>query len=163
MKAHWLYLKYVVRHKFFVFVAGWRLGVPFHRLIIHDWTKFLPREWFPYVDFFYGQSNEVRSNYFHNPENTSEVAIRFNAAWNHHQKKNDHHWQWWVITLDMGKTFILPMSGNARLEMLADWIGAGKVQGSKPVQEWYTANKEKIQLHPDTREWLEKMLISVHA
>jgi len=55
MSAHFRYLSYVLRHKWFVFVAGRRTGAPLWRLIIHDWTKFLPCEWFPYVENFYGE------------------------------------------------------------------------------------------------------------
>jgi hypothetical protein len=55
MKKHFQYLSYVVRHKWFVLLAGLRTGAPLWRLIIHDWSKFLPCEWFPYVNYFYGQ------------------------------------------------------------------------------------------------------------
>jgi hypothetical protein len=39
---HWRYFTYLVRHKWFVFLAGRRTGVPPRRLLIHDWSKFLP-------------------------------------------------------------------------------------------------------------------------
>lgn len=45
MKAHWNYFKYVIRHKWFVFIAGLQTGAPLWRLIIHDWTKFLLQMW----------------------------------------------------------------------------------------------------------------------
>ncbi len=41
MKRHINYFKYVVRHKWFVFLAGIKLGVPIMSLIIHDWDKFV--------------------------------------------------------------------------------------------------------------------------
>lgn len=41
------YLHYVLTHKRAVYTAGVRLGVPRWRLLIHDWTKFLP----PCADF----------------------------------------------------------------------------------------------------------------
>lgn len=157
LNPHWQYLKYVVRHKWFVLLAGWQLGVPWWRLLLHDWTKFLPREWFPYVAYFYGKAAK---DYMHDP---AQAGREFNTAWNHHQKKNDHHWQFWIITMDVGDTFCLPMSKAARLEMLADWIGAGKAQGSKPVWEWYTQNKGKIKLHDETRAWLEAQLEAIKA
>ncbi len=66
MNKHWQYLKYVVRHKWFVLGAGRKLGVPLHRLILHDWTKFLPREWFPYVNEFYGDRMvKPKTGYMH--------------------------------------------------------------------------------------------------
>lgn len=53
MKRHFAYLKYVLRHKYFVFREGLKLGVPILSLILHDWDKFLPDEWFPYARTFY--------------------------------------------------------------------------------------------------------------
>lgn len=44
MKPHIQYLWYVIRHKFFVFQAGLRLGVPLWQLLIHDLSKFSPAE-----------------------------------------------------------------------------------------------------------------------
>lgn len=53
-RDHFAYLRYVVRHKVAVFRACRMLGVPLWRAIAHDWTKFLPCEWTPYVRWFYG-------------------------------------------------------------------------------------------------------------
>lgn len=153
MKKHWLYLKYVVRHKWFVFLACLEYGLIW-RGIKHDWTKLLPREWFPYADFFYGDSR-VKEAYVNGIE-PSELA--FEIAWNHHQKQNDHHFQYWIRIGDDGTTLILPMPANARKEMIADWRGAGKALGKPNTWEWYEANKSKIQLHPDTRAWVEREL-----
>jgi hypothetical protein len=54
VSKHLRYLSYVVCHKWFVFVAGLKTGAPFWRLLIHDWSKFMPSEWRPYVLSFYG-------------------------------------------------------------------------------------------------------------
>lgn len=53
--AHFRYLSYVLRHKWWVLVAGLRTGAPLWRLLIHDWSKFLPAEWGGYVRAFYGR------------------------------------------------------------------------------------------------------------
>lgn len=52
MNAHLRYASYVARHKWFVLMAGLKTGAPLWRLLIHDWTKLLPCEWFPYVRAF---------------------------------------------------------------------------------------------------------------
>lgn len=161
MKKHWLYLKYVIRHKWFVFLAC--LGTRNPRLIlrgtIHDWTKFLPYEWFPYVNFFYGKPrSEAGKGYMHQ---VKEEDYDFNKAWNHHQKKNDHHWQWWILQKEDGTVFALPMSPIARAEMLADWRGAGRAQGNLKTWEWWEANKDNIFLHPETREWVEAEMVKL--
>ena len=61
MRGHISYLKYVLRHKWHVFVGCVKLGVPIHQAVIHDWAKFLPVEWFPYVRQFYNPDGSKRS------------------------------------------------------------------------------------------------------
>ena len=55
MKKHFLYGRYIARHKWFVFLAGIKTSAPLWRLIIHDWSKLTPAEWSPYVEMFYGE------------------------------------------------------------------------------------------------------------
>ena len=54
LKAHVQYLWYVIRHKWFVFVECLKIGVPLWGALIHDWQKFTPAEWKPYVLSFWG-------------------------------------------------------------------------------------------------------------
>ena len=79
----------------------------------------------------------------------------FDYAWLLHQKRGKHHWQWWILPEDDGGIKVLPMPDKYRKEMLADWRGAGKAQGTPDSYKWYMHNKEKMQLHPDTRKWVE--------
>jgi hypothetical protein len=83
MRAHLHYLSYVLRHKWYVAVAGWALGVPLWRLVIHDWTKFTPAEWGPYVRHFF-------------PAGQIAEPAAFDRAWEHHWTRNPHHWQYWT-------------------------------------------------------------------
>lgn len=160
MGAHWQYFKYVCRHKWFVFRAGLVLGVPLWQLIVHDYTKFLLREWFPYVAFFYGkrdgQVGAGKTGYYHKP-GTDDA---FDAAWNHHQKRNPHHWQYWVLIRDNNdpKFLALPMPDRYVREMVADWIGAGRAQGNTDNWGWYDANKHKQIMHDETRVEVELLL-----
>lgn len=105
MIAHLLYARYVVRHKWFVFLAGVRLGAPsgwpllrhlrwWLQLALHDLSKLRSSEWTPYVDYFYGppvggcaKCKEARQE-------------AFDRAWLHHQHRNLHHWQRWLLRLD---------------------------------------------------------------
>lgn len=162
MRRHWQYLKYVLRHKWFVLLAGLKLGVPIWMLILHDWDKFLPDEWFPYANYFYlpdgtSRYEAAKDNGYYKPTTTDDAAFDF--AWLLHQKRNKHHWQWWILPEDDGGMKVLPMPDVYRREMLADWRGAGKAQGyDDNTSEWYLANKDKMQLHPDTRKWIEVQL-----
>lgn len=151
MKAHLVYLSYVVRHKWHVFWAGLRLGVPLRQLIIHDWVKFLPVEWFPYVRQFYNSDGTKRSvrdaSGAYDPNAQSDA---FKRAWLHHQRE-PHHWQAWVSIGDGGSLVALPMPRRFAREMVADWIGAGRANSSRDAEGWYLKNKDKLVLHDSTR------------
>jgi hypothetical protein len=126
---HLRYLRYIVRHKWFVLLAGLKTGAPLWRLIVHDWSKFTPREWFAYARNFYGKSpegiaeaeyeRELASTlalgggigYGHNQILLFEKSVRaqqikerrlaaFNYAWLSHQHRNPHHWQHWILAED---------------------------------------------------------------
>jgi len=158
MKAHLRYLRYVLRHKWFVFIACWHLRVPVWQAVCHDWTKFLPSEWFPYVRHFYGNYPQhdpkdpcmwMRRGYY--GATTKEIKERFDVAWLHHQKRNQHHWQRWVLAEDSGAVYALPMPDKHLREMVADWIGAGRAVGKPDTEAWFLANVNKMQLEDGTR------------
>jgi hypothetical protein len=77
MKYFWITLK----HKWFVLIAGLKLGVPLYLLILHDWTKFTPIELPHYQRQFYGKADQ---------------PLNFSYAWLHHQRCNKHHWEYWI-------------------------------------------------------------------
>ena len=147
----WTYLGYVIRHKWFVMIECFKAGLIW-RGIVHDLSKFLPDEFFPYANYFYWKPGD-KTKYYHSKDEN------FDLAWLKHQKRNKHHWQWWKLSYDDGGTIILSMSKTFRTEMVCDWIGAGKAQGygDNPFA-WYTQNKNKMQLHKDTRKWIEAKL-----
>ena len=152
---HWKYLKAVLRHKWFVLCAGWG-RVPLWRLIIHDWQKFTPTEWFPYARAFYGPSSRTKTG-------KPQGDPAFDFAWLHHQKFGPHHWQYWVMHEDSGKVFCLPMPPVYREEMLADWRGANRAYGDMTLKEWYTRNAQNRMLHTQTRHWIESQLGLTHC
>jgi len=165
MRRHWQYLKYVLRHKWFVFLAGIGLGVPIWRLIIHDWDKFLPSMWFAYARFFYNADGSLKQKRdktgYYKPKDTGSVAFDHAVAW--HCNRNDHHWQYWVsgdeVTLIEGRDpEVKPMNEVSIREMIADWKGAGRAQGTPDTVAWYRANRDKMILHPETRFKVEVRL-----
>lgn len=159
MRAHLAYLKYVLSHKWHVFWACLKLGVPLHLAIWHDMSKFSPAEWSPYVHNFYypdGTKKSVRDATGSYDPHKSGVA--FKRAWLHHQR-NKHHWQAWVsMSLD-GEVDILPMPLVYILEMVADWIGANKANGGdgNPAK-WWAANRSRMMLHKYTEETAEALV-----
>jgi hypothetical protein len=147
----WRYLRYLLRHKWYVFVECCKLGIPW-RGIVHDLSKFLPSEWRPYMLTYYGPwKYDQRPDWL--------VAV-YKMAWLLHQRRNCHHWQAWVLINDADKHHDgpLPMPDKYRREMLADWRGAGKALGKPDTKAWYKQHAENIELHPETRTWIEANL-----
>ena len=146
-----MYLKYLksqLRHKWFVFLECCKLRIPWLG-IVHDLSKFTISEWRGYARYFYGKK-------------TPSVEFDFDVAWLHHQHRNKHHWQRWLLTLDSarsdGKMIPMIMPEKYQREMLADWYSAGRAYGNPNTAEWYLENREQIQLHPVTRQWIESQL-----
>jgi hypothetical protein len=162
MNKYIKYLHYVIRHKWFVMLECFREGLII-RGLFHDNSKFRPDEFIPYANFFYGYKPPKGSTGFF--KSTEIGNARFDWAWLLHQKRNDHHWQYFLLPEDNGGTKVLEMSSKARLEMVCDWVGAGKAQGHFPegdrfseTRKWYEKNGSKMTLHPETRRWIEEKI-----
>ncbi len=85
---YWRYGWSVVRHKWFVFLACWKMGIPLAG-ITHDLSKFLPDEFGPYAEYFYGG--------YPRDQKPPAVQEAFDRAWKKHQQRNRHHWQHWLV------------------------------------------------------------------
>ncbi len=149
---HAKYARYVFLHKLFVFLEGRKTGVSLWQLIVHDWSKFLPSEWGPYAEFFYGRHRTVLGA----PHVLDKQA--FERAWAAHIRRSPHHWQYWLLHADTGKVSALPMPQRFVREMVADWKGAGRAQGHPNTTLWYFERARNIILHPDTRAEVESLL-----
>lgn len=114
------------------------------RLTKHDESKRLFKEFDGYRQRFY-PDDEDRGD-AHAWER-SEAA--FQMARNHHQKANDHHWEYWCLISDKGVLVPLPMTRFALIEMLCDWT-AMSVKFNNVPSEWFLENKHNMLLHPDT-------------
>ena len=163
MKKHWQYLLYVIRHKFYVYQEARKLGVSLWQALIHDYHKFYRDEWIPYTNFFYGEwpTNDDAMMVYPLYEGPTKESVQadFDVAWLKHQHRAPHHWQHWVLPEDNGGTKVLEIPDKYRREMLADWRGMGRAFGEHPpAVGWYEKNKDKMQLHPDTRAWVEAEL-----
>lgn len=138
------YLHYIARHKWHVFRAARRLGVPWLG-VVHDLSKLRPSEFAPYREFFYGSGHR-----------RAEARVDFDVAWLQHIHRNKHHWQHWVLRQDDGDMKPLEMPDRYAREMVADWIGAGiAITGRDNLQGWYAENRDKMLLGPATRQWVD--------
>ena len=146
-----------MRHKWFVLLEGRKLGVALGQLLLHDWQKFTPAEWTPYVRTFYGPApSPRRADGGYDPNAVSDA---FDRAWLHHQKVGGkHHWQYWVLPLDDGGVRALAIPERYVREMVADWRGAGRALGKPDTAAWYAVNRDNMSLHPETRARVEALL-----
>lgn len=170
MSTYIKYLKYILVHKYFVFLAGIKTRAPIWLLLIHDWSKLLPSEFIPYAEYFYNKEKQQKENFeafsiFGNAELAPfgyYAKDRFNIAWLYHQRRNPHHWQFWYLVQDNDPDYPLFIPEKYVREMVADWAGAGRaITGKWEVKKWYYENKEKILLHSDTRVFVEKLLSEI--
>lgn len=147
---HLQYLNYVLRHKWFVFLECCKLGICWLG-IFHDLSRFRPSEWFPYV----------ASQPYSKNNKPVKITEAFELAWNDHQHRNKHHWEYWVhFDYHNHEMRILPIPDKYRRELLADWRGASRAKGFNSVTDWYSKDGQQLKLHPDTREWIEAQLFN---
>ena len=144
------YMPYVFVHKWYV-LQGCREAGILWRGIIHDWSKFRPREFVSYSAYFYATE---RKEQFTRRE-MHGIQVAFDVAWNAHIHSNDHHWQYWILHQDDGDMKYLRMTNNARKELLADWRGTGKALGNPDTASWYTLNSKGILFDHYTRVQVE--------
>jgi len=133
INKHINYLKYLIRHKWFVLKAGLKLNVPIYLLLLHDISKFGPNEWSGYVHNFF-ENNNFKKN-------------KFKAALSHHYNNNKHHWQYW-------NNQTIPYKYIC--EMIADWIGVQNATNKKPAIQWYNENKNTMTIK--NKKEIEKLL-----
>jgi hypothetical protein len=182
VRFYFKYLRYVIRHKYFVFVAGRKTGAPLWQLIIHDWSKFLPSEFIPYARKFHGPTPNfgwLRARFHGRPNDEqnlkdwkAQLDLAFNVAWLKHQHRNPHHWQHWLLAEDTRskrlevpqtsgspRAFALPIPERYIREMVADWMGAGRaITGRWEVREWYEKNRVNLVLEQQTQWRVEELL-----
>ena len=136
-------------HIAYVQEAGRKLGVPTRQLDQHDISKWSTAEFPAYARHFHGGGE---------PDG-------FAVAWLHHIHCNPHHWQHWIYpdgftpkgsSVEKG---VVEMPEDYALEMLADWMGAGRAYtGSWDMTDWLTQNIPKIKVHSKTAKFLKSQL-----
>ena len=122
MGAIWKHFKTVCKHKWIVFCECVACGIPWQG-IMHDVSKFSFAEFAPSARYFQGKKTE-------------ESARKYEIAWLHHKNNNKHHWEWWIDFGENGEPIATKIPTKYVIEMVCDWIGAGKAYDKK---EWTTA------------------------
>lgn len=121
----------------------------------HDRSKFSKEEFDAYDDYFYGKEGR-------DEDDIQVIDDTFDYAWLHHIHRNPHHWQYWVLMEDdpngrQGRALMMPPADM--YEMIADWWSFSWKSGNLyEIFDWYEKHKEKMILHPKTREIVENIL-----
>lgn len=144
-----MYLKFLIsllEHKWFVLIAGLRVGgIPLYKLIIHDYSKLSREEFGAYARNFYGNCPK---------EEMDKVKSDFGKALEHHYKENSHHWNFWIRS-----NVPVAMFEEDIREMVADWFGANRAYvGNWDMSDWLRGNLGKMNLHVNTRSKLYEIL-----
>lgn len=156
MRIYWKYFKYVLEHKKNVFIQCWKNKMYLHAFT-HDMSKFHPKEFFAYAEYFYGDYNPNSRGFVNNQEKIDSVKENFDKAWQHHKDNNKHHWNYWhERNLEMPTKYID--------QMICDWSAMSMKFGDTP-KDFYERNEFEIHLHPISRLYLEFKLnvISTHG
>jgi len=156
MEKYIKYFNYVLRHKYYVMLECFKVGL-YWRGIMHDMSKFRLSEFIPYAKYFYGDGNNIKKGRKNGSYRAGEsMDEKFNKAWLLHQKRNKHHWQYWVLPLDDGGTKLFKIPKEYVDEMICDWNGAGMaISGKKDTASWYEKNYMHMQLNKETRGYIE--------
>jgi hypothetical protein len=148
------YLWLLLQHKWFVLVAGLRVGgIPLYRLIIHDWSKFSRAEFGAYA-----RNTAVRQG---KQPRTEATDLEFGLAWLHHENRNPHHWGYWIPRSGKFANRPLAMPATYIREMVADWLGAGRAyEHTWDMTNWLlqTLSGMLSHMHKDTAVAVLKLL-----
>ena len=163
----WMYFKYlwtVLRHKWFVFLASLRLGIPI-RGLLHDLSKFRLSEFVAYARNFNSTwGHKFNGGFAWEHYRYVQYLRAFDKAWLLHQHRNPHHWQYWVLIQDDDLMRPVQMPERVAREMVADWMGAGRAYGGNwpewPKWSWFDEHWPKLvsKLHPKTQVLVQDLV-----
>lgn len=126
MNKYYAHFKTILKHKIEVGKVCFKFGL-YKQGLLHDMSKFSITEFAPSAHYFQGGSS---------PIDAEKKEKGYSAAWLNHKAKNKHH-QWYWMDWN-SKQIPTPNRIPAKYvyEMIADWIGAGKVYGRNSGKEW---------------------------
>lgn len=119
--------------------------------IDHDKSKYEPDEYNAYDAYYYGTRDR----------NFDDVTKEYKKAWLLHQRRNPHHWQYWVLINDDDGTEAIEMPDEYIIEMICDWWSFSfKTNNLYEIFDWYwdPDRQKKFIFHPNTKDKVEKIL-----
>ena len=153
MNKYWKHFKTIGKHKILVGYYCCKCG-QIKRGLMHDNSKFGPTEFFSSAKYFQGTGS---------PIDKEKAEKGYSLAWQHHKGHNPHHWEWWIDNIGTRKNTPLKVPFPYVVEMLCDWIGAGKTYSkekwtqAEPYEYYQKVRDERI-IHPKTEKVIMYLL-----
>jgi hypothetical protein len=158
MKRYLAWFFYLTKHRYYVFLECCKVKL-FWRGLIHDIDKYLPKQFIPYAKFHFNKDgsriNRRDSTGYYDGLNSGDKNFEMSLFL--HFRKSKHHDVSWVIP-HKGSYKCFPMDKKSILEMICDWKGAGRANGTPDVVKWYKQNGENQLFHEETRVKVERFL-----
>ena len=153
------HFKTIMIHKYWVYKYAKQIGIPCQGLL-HDLSKFSWVEFSESVKFY----QEGKSS----PIVAAKKAQGYSLAWQHHKGRNPHHYEHWTDKYDDG-TIALKMPFKYALELIADYLGAGRAYQGKsftPEAEykWWKnhIDTKDIMMHEETKYFVSWVLLLIN-
>lgn len=163
IRAYTFYFTYLLKHKYHVFKACCKLGIPL-RGLVHDLSKFNPFEFFCCASYFYANWKNKVVHVPHHPQRNIAPNKKYDFLWVKHKNKTKHHWQYWVSINDKGEVFSLPMPYKYVKEMVCDWYSANRVQQNTiDIHSWFELHKDVLYLDKQTKHYIYRVLSELKA
>lgn len=145
LEKYWKYFLTICKHKLVVYQECCSCGIAWQG-ITHDLSKFSKDEFISSAKHYCGTKS---------PHCEDAEENGYSLAWLHHKGCNKHHWEFWIDFNDDGSIIANKIPYNYVVEMVCDWIGAGKVYNkdkwtnTSPL-EYYNKVRKGRHFHPDT-------------
>jgi len=157
MNKYWEHLKTITKHKIEVGKVCFKIGL-YKQGITHDLSKYSPIEFFSSARYFQGNRS---------PIDAEKEERGYSIAWQHHKGHNPHHWEYWIDNLGTKENTPCKIPYKYVLEMICDWIGAGKVYSKEkwskeePLKYYCKCVSTRI-FHPATQVLIEHFLYVIY-
>ena len=155
----WRHFKTICRHKYYVYQECRACGITWQG-IIHDLSKFSATEFIPSAKYFQGDRSPIEAE---------KEACGYSFAWLHHKGCNPHHWEFWTDFAEAdGGVITNKIPYQYVVEMVCDWIGAGKAYQKEawtqdsPMNHYIKMRKGRY-FHPETDKLIVQFLICIKS
>jgi hypothetical protein len=145
----------ITRHKFYVMQACFNCGIVWQG-IVHDLSKYSFVEFLASAKYFQGIGS---------PIDKEKRERGYSLAWQNHKGHNKHHWHYWT-DFENGKLIVLRIPPKYVIEMVCDWVGAGKAYNKgkwtiDTLKDWYAKNRDIYHLHTSTKHYIDAIMRNV--